>query len=387
MTSDSVPPRIPVPPPLTGEERQARGKFHCAACGAETTWDPSAKALLCDYCGTPAPQDPKTLVRDETVREHDLAEALERLPDSARGWSPESGSVRCQSCNAISVFEAREAAKRCDFCGSAALVPYQELQQSIRPESLLALRIDETRIRESIRKWYSDRWFAPSNLGRKALTDTVHGVYLPYWTFDARANADWTALSGYHYYTTETYTDSNGRTQTRQVRHTRWVPSSGSVSHFFDDELVPASKGVRADLLRKIEPFPTAELVPYHDGFLAGWTVERYQIDLVGAATAARQGMASQVRSMCASQVPGDTHMNLQVSIDWSAQTFKHILVPVWLLTYDYGRKSYQVVINGYTGAIAGERPYSILKIFFAVLAVVVFMALAALYAEQGQFR
>lgn len=387
MTSDSAPPPIPAPPILGSEERQARGKFHCAACGAETTWNPSAKTLVCDYCGTAAPQDPKSLVRDETVREHDLAEALQRLPDSARGWSPESGSVRCQSCNAISVFEAREAAKRCDFCGSAALVPYQELQQSIRPESLLPLRIDETGIRESIRKWYSGRWFAPSNLGQKALTDTVHGVYLPYWTFDARAEADWTALSGYHYYTTETYTDANGRTQTRQVRHTRWVPSSGSVSHFFDDELVSASKGVKAELLRKIEPFPTAELVPYHDGFLAGWTVERYQIDLVGAATAARQGMADQVRSMCAREVPGDTHMNLQVSIAWSAQTFKHILVPVWLLTYDYGRKSYQVAINGYTGTIAGERPYSFLKIFFAVLAVVVFMALVALYAEHQQLR
>jgi hypothetical protein len=107
----------------------------------------------------------------------------------------------------------------------------------------------------------------------------------------------------------------------------------------------------------------------------------------VGAATASRQSMADQVRSMCAGQVPGDTHMNLQVSIQWSAQTFKHILAPVWLLTYDYGRKSYQVVINGYTGNIAGERPYSFLKIFFAVLAVVAFMAAVAWYAENQKYR
>jgi hypothetical protein len=79
--------------------------------------------------------------------------------------------------------------------------------------------------------------------------------------------------------------------------------------------------------------------------------------------------------------------MNLQVSIQWSGQTFKHILVPIWLLTYDYGRKSYQVVINGYTGAIAGGRPYSFLKIFFAVLAVVGFMAAVAWYAENQRYR
>ena len=387
MIPDSVPPIIPQSPAQSTSERQAQGKFHCPACGAETTWDPSTKTLVCAYCATPASEHPEALVQQDTIREHDLAEALERLPDSARGWSPKASSVRCQSCNAISVFEAEHAGKRCDFCGSSALVPYQELQQSIRPESLLPLRISEVEIRDSIRKWYSKRWFAPSNLGQKALTDTVHGVYLPYWTFDAHAAAHWTALSGYYYYTTESYTDSNGRTQTRQVRHTRWVPSSGSLAHFFDDELVPGSKGVNSDLLRKIEPFPTAELVPYHDGFVAGWTVERYQIDLVGAATASRQSMADQIRSMCAGRVPGDTHMNLQVSIQWSGQTFKHILVPIWLLTYDYGRKSYQVVINGYTGAIAGGRPYSFLKIFFAVLAVVAFMAAVAWYAENQKYR
>ena len=183
-----------MPPALTASERQAQGKFHCPACGGETTWDPSTKTLICAYCATPASEHPEALIQQDTIREHDLAEALERLPDSARGWSPKASSVRCQSCNAISVFEAEHAGKRCDFCGSSALVPYQELQQSIRPESLLPLRISEVEIRESIRKWYSKRWFAPSNLGQKALTDTIHGVYLPYWTFDAHAAAHWTAL-------------------------------------------------------------------------------------------------------------------------------------------------------------------------------------------------
>ena len=72
---------------------------------------------------------------------------------------------------------------------------------------------------------------------------------------------------------------------------------------------------------------------------------------------------------MCASQVPGDTHRNLQVRADYAGQTFKHILVPVWLLSYVYGRKSYQVVANGCTGSIAGDRPYSWVKILLAILA------------------
>ena len=56
------------------------------------------------------------------------------------------------------------------------------------------------------------------------------------------------------------------------------------------------------------------------------------------------------------------------MSADYSGQTFKHILTPIWLLTYDYGARNFQVVINGYTGVIAGKYPKSWVKITLAVL-------------------
>ena len=67
-------------------------------------------------------------------------------------------------------------------------------------------------------------------------------------------------------------------------------------------------------------------------------------------------------------QVPGDTYRNLQIDPSYSGRTFKHVLVPVWLLSYDYASKAYQVIVNGYTGKIAGRHPYSFWKIAFAVL-------------------
>src|SRR5207237_1137092 len=179
------------------------------------------------------------------------------------------------------------------------------------PESLLPMRVSESQVRESIRRWYGSRWFAPNKLRRAALTDTVKGLYIPYWTFDAQVHAEWTAESGYYYYETETYRDAEGNTQTRQVQKVRWQPSSGSLDHFFDDEPVPASRGVQPEMLRGIEPFPTKELVPYEAGFLSGWVVERYQIDLVSAAQSARQEMDAGMRRTGAAQVPGATHRNL----------------------------------------------------------------------------
>jgi len=224
------------------------------------------------------------------------------------------------------------------------------------------MKISETQVRDSIRKWYRTRWFAPNKLKTAALTDTVKGLYIPYWTFDAQVHADWTAESGYHYYVSESYTDANGKTQSRQVQKTRWVPSSGSLDHFFDDELVPASRGVQPDLLRRVEPFPTKELAPYQPGFLSGWIVERYQIDLIAAAQTARAGMDAKLEQLCGAKVPGDTHRNLQVDSDYSGQTFKRILTPIWLLTYNYGTRAFQVVVNGYVPESPGVVPFDCLS-------------------------
>src|SRR5688572_17113825 len=228
-----------------GAETTAREKFACPACGADAHWNAGKQALVCPFCGTTSPMERNAAGQ---IVEHDLSIALRTIPAEGRGWKAEKKSVKCQSCQAISVFDPTRVAQRCEFCGSAQLVPYEQIKAPISPESVLPFKMAEGQIRESIRQWYGSRWFAPNRLKKAALTDTVKGVYLPYWTFDAQANSHWTAESGYHYYTTESYRDAQGNRQTRQVQHTRWERSSGSLSHFFDDELVPASKGVNPEL-------------------------------------------------------------------------------------------------------------------------------------------
>ena len=364
------------------DEVRAQNKFHCPSCGAEAVWNPGKQMLVCAFCGTNAPMQPGEAGGD--VAENCLVTALRNIDPDHRGWETATRSVKCQSCQAITVFEPSRAAQRCDFCGSASIIPVDEQVRPIRPESVLEFKLSESSVRESIRQWYGARWFAPNNLGTKAMTDTVKGIYIPYWTFDAQVAADWSATSGDYYYETESYTDSNGNRQTRQVRRVRWYPSSGHLDHFFDDELVPATRGVDMKLLRKVEPFPTlSELKPYNAGYLSGWIVEQYQIDLVAAAQHAQDGMEAKTRSMCAQQVPGDTHKDLEVDADFSAQTFKHVLVPVWLLAYEFHGKQFQVVVNGYTGTIAGQYPKSWVKITLLVLLILAIIGGIAAFADS----
>lgn len=355
-------------PPVPAAPDAVLDKRACPECGGDLQWSAAKKALVCPYCGTVAPWAPGDATGG-TIAELDLAQALARADGDGRGLGDARREVQCTSCRAISTFDSDHVADRCAFCGSPAVVPHTALKDAITPQSLLPFRIPEPQVREAIRRWYGSRWFAPNRLRKAALTDTLRGLYVPYWTFDAHVQAEWTAEAGHYYYASESYIQ-NGRTRTRQVRRVRWEPAAGTLAHFFDDDLVPGSEGAHADLLEAIEPFPTAtDLKPYAPEFVRGWTVERYQVDLRRAADVNTMQMERAVRELCAAQVPGDTHRNLEVRTAYHGRTFKHVLVPVWLVNYTYGRRSFQLLANGYTGAIAGERPWSWVKITLAVMA------------------
>jgi hypothetical protein len=354
-------------------EIPALEKHACPACGAQAEWNPGKQRLMCPFCGTESPYE----IDRETGRvvELDLVAALRELPDEARGWQTERRTVACQSCRAVMVFDPARVGQNCEFCGAPALVDYTEIKSPIRPSGVLPFRIDRTRVRDDIRGWWRRKWLAPGRLARASLIDTLRSLYIPYWTFDATAHCPWEADAGYYYYVDVPGTDSKGRRITRRERRTRWEHASGVVDHTFDDEPVPGTQGLPIDLLRQVEPFPTAEVVAYDTGFLSGHVVEHYRVVLIDAAAQSVAQMREKLEQLCVRQIPGDTYRNLRIAPEFSGRTFKHVLVPVWLLSYNYGAKAFQVIVNGYTGRIAGRYPFSIWKILLLVLLAVIVVA------------
>ena len=360
-------------------------KHPCPECGGDAEWSASKQALVCPYCGTVIPWTPGKDTPGETIREHELASALRSAGLETRDWRFEKREVKCQSCQAISVFEASRAAQRCEFCGSPSVVPVEAARDAITPTAVLPAKLSEPQVRDRLRQWYASRMFAPDRFKKAALTDTLHGLYLPYWTFDAHVHAAWRAMAGYIYFENVQRRGPDGRIVTVAEQCIRWEPAAGQLEHFFDDDLVPGTVGVQMTLLRKVEPFPTRsdELKPYEPAYLRGWVVERYQVDLRKAAESNLHQMEASVRQLCAGKVPGDTQRDLQVETQFQGRTFKHILVPVWLVSYTYGPTNYQIVVNGSTGAIAGDRPISYVKVFFYIILPALIVLLLVLFSQQ----
>lgn len=361
-------------------EISALDKYSCPACGAQAEWNPAKQKLVCSFCGTESPYR----IDRETgkVVEVDLVTALRELPEDERGWQTARLSVQCQSCRAVMVFDPQRVGQNCEFCGSPALVSYDEVKAPIRPQGVLPFRIDKSRVRDDIRRWWRSKWLAPGKLARAALVDTVHSLYIPYWTFDAQVHCPWDAEAGHYYYVEVEGRDSQGRAVVRRERRTRWEAASGVVDHVFDDEPVPGTQGLSLNRLRELEPFPTQEVVPYDTAFLSGHVVEHYKVVLIEAAEQSQAQMHDTLERMCARRIPGDTYRNLRIHPVYSSRTFKHVLVPIWLLSYNYGAKAFQVLVNGYTGRMTGTYPKSVWKIVMLIVLALIVAAIALSVAD-----
>ena len=143
---------------------------------------------------------------------------------------------------------------------------------------------------------------------------------------------------------------------------------------------VAGSKGLPPDLARAIEPFPTAELLPYEPSYLSGFLAEEYAVGPKDALEAARRRMTEELYAACGNEVPGDRFQNLDVRTEWSGVACKNGLLPVWIAAYRYGGKPFRFLVYGVTGKTDGHAPWSWVKIGLAVAAaVLLFLILAAI--------
>jgi ribosomal protein S27E/predicted RNA-binding Zn-ribbon protein involved in translation (DUF1610 family) len=346
--------------------------YPCSSCGADLLFEPRDGFLTCPYCGhkEAIPES------DERLEEQSFEQHLRVRPEQMGTLASNALEVQCQNCGAKSIFTPPEVAGRCEFCGVQIVAQPKSADPILTPGGVLPFCITQQRAGSDLRKWLSSRWFAPNDLKRFAQAEAIHGVYIPFWTYDTNTSTDYTGQRGEYYYTTETYyeRDSQGNQvrRTRQVRHTRWYSASGTVTGSFDDVLIPATLSLPPDRLTELEPWDLAELRPYDPAFLSGFKAQRYQVDLAQGFERMKEVIASTIENEVRRDIGGDEQRIESLSTAYSDVTFKHLLLPVYAGAYRYNGKLFQILVNGRTGEIQGERPYSFWKIALLVVTVLV---------------
>ncbi len=368
---------VSTPPPvpdrdMTDTSELETHRFPCEQCGADYRYNPASGSLTCDHCGhtdvlsEPAPP---------ALEELDFTAALAaNLPEAEMEVTRVTS---CHNCAAQVEFDDTTHARECPFCATP-VVGDTGAHRHIKPKGVLPFAVQEGDAQKAMNDWLGGLWFAPSGLQQYARKGRrMEGIYVPFWTFDAHTRSHYQGQRGTIYYETQRIV-IDGKEQTRQVAKTRWRRVSGRVARFFDDVLVLGSRSLPQKHTEGLEPWDLSHLHPYQPRYLAGFRAEAYAVDLKEGFGDARQKMDQVIRRDVRFDIGGDRQRIDQLQTEVSDVTFKHVLLPVWMAAYKYRGKSYRFVINGQTGRVQGERPYSAIKIALAAVAALVIVGAAA---------
>ncbi len=332
-------------------------RYVCPACGASTRYDVSAGGVACEHCGyTVAVQAGQPGRRAE-----EFEFTLETLNAAAHGWGVERREIHCDACGAEMALDTGAITSTCPFCGSNQVSLRQAAPDKLQPRYMIPFQLKGADLSQRAAAWLGRGWFHPDGLARSVNMDHFSGVYLPFWTFDAHMRCSWKAEVG----RTHTVRNADGSTRTE----TRWHWRSGRVDVTVDDLVINGSSHISSRILERIQPFEMSGLTDYSPDFLAGWSAHAYDVSLPDAWEKGKVRMREQARQACQDDIAEAQVRNFSMRADFADETWRYVLLPVYLASYRYKEKVYQVMANGQTGEVAGQKPVEWLKIWLAIAA------------------
>lgn len=351
---EGVEPRRPQEP----EDSRAE-PVQCPKCGGKMDFNPSGAGLVCQYCGHTQPVETRAAGEE-------AEQVLDFTLPTTRGhrWAEAQQRFTCSRCGAVTLSPPGEKTGECPYCGSNHLLTSAEAVELIDPQVIGLMKIDARQAVEAARKWLGTGLFVPDDLHKGASRLHLRPAYYPFWTFDGTLEIPWSC-----------------EVNVGSRRSPRWVSRSGTEIEMFDDVLVSGLKNLPDSLVAEVEPFMLKEVVEFRDELLTGWAALGYDKAMAEASLEARQKMVTRVRRSLDSQVePGKEKRGMRTgSGNWSGLTYKHVLLPLWVGTYEYAGKSYSLLINGQTGKVAGEKPKDRLKIGLMAAAAVIVLIVVGL--------
>ncbi len=334
-------------------------------------FSPKDGEMKCDFCDTIDP-----IETSSSIREHDYYEGLSL--EENRSSSIEDKEISCPKCGGSFTTQPHIISSSCHYCGTPTIT---KSVRAIPPESLLPFVLTQKEAKDRLHKWIGSLWFAPTVFIKYFRGDQeLQGLYIPHWSYDSNTSSIYSGERGDRYYVTVTRRVMiNGKEELRDVEEARidWTPVDGSVSLAFDDIIIGGCETLPRGLVDSISPWNTRELLHFDQRYLSGFRSEEYTTTLGRGFEYAKDEMNRTIRNRIRSDIGGDEQRIHNVHTQYDDILYKNMLFPIWTATFKWKDKSYRYLINAQTGKVAGDRPYSIVKIAFLVAIILSIVAVA----------
>lgn len=178
-------------------------------------------------------------------------------------------SYVCKSCGGEIVGDGNTAATSCPFCGNPVVMMGQ-FSGALKPDLVIPFKLDKKAAKAGLMQHLAGKRLLPKVFKDQNHIDEIKGVYVPFWLFDADADAQ------VRYKATKVREWSDNDYDYKDIEY-YLVRRAGSLG--FEHVPVDGSSKMPDDLMESIEPYDFADAVEFQTAYLAGYLADKYDVD------------------------------------------------------------------------------------------------------------
>lgn len=327
----------------------------CEGCGGNLRFSPDQKSLVCNFCKkvTPIRHNPK-------YEKHDYTLNSENAKEYANFVGKEK-ILKCANCGASIVLD-KMVSKNCPYCDSPAVAETSDIE-GLSPDAIIPFKYSEEKASEMFKQGLKSKWFLPNKFKKSPPVDKIKGIYIPCFSFDAKTETRYSGVLE------ETTTDSNGNSKTRTFK------INGDYYYNFVNFIVESSSDITQLDYNEIRPYQMQDLVKFDPAFIMGYSVEYYNQNLSNCKKLSESLMKEEIKADILRKYSYSRVKSFSQETKMSNEKYAYSILPLYKVSYTYGKKEYISLMNGQTGKVGGKLPKSKIKVAAFVLMWVVIAA------------
>lgn len=281
----------------------------------------------------------------------------------------EAVEYECENCGAVVITDQDTTATSCSFCG-AGVVLGDRIVGKLAPRKVIPFKISKDEARDAFKKWCKNGRFTPPGFMTADRIKNITGMYVPFWMYDLNSKVQLDAIG------------KRVRTYTRGdyiYTETKHYDVHRNIDMYHRKVPVDASKKMNDEMMDKLEPYNYNDLEDFKAPYLVGYLAEKYNYDDKELYPRVEEKIAPFIRSYVNSTVSNYSMVhNRQEQKQTKALNSMYVLLPVWMVYYDFERQEHTFAMNGQTGKVVGKPPISKKKVavWYSGIAVSAFVAL-----------